>query len=488
MTDRGDGSITIAWDKPSTTTSKIIDYTITYVGSPNGVTVPGDTTRFTATGLDNNTKYVFFIKAQNEAGYSGVRQSPELQPLGTPPPPAAPAVADLESGPNQTDLRIAWQSVQPEGPGPTVYSVSYSNGATTAGVPGCQRITSLTCVHSGVPYDGLTYTYRVVAANITNKSVPSEGTAIQAVGRPAAWGAFQVAPTGSNQEAEVSYTVPDSRGSTSKVEILVAGLVVRTFPQQTGAASARIPTPGNEQPYAVQLRVCNEDAPAGLHAQRRAERADLRSPRGTRHSRSSPRSNGRSIQWTISGSSNGDPAVVAYQVRNKGGAPSAVQTFRPTGVGTFSFTTPAFPTTNYLQEQEIFVTVYDDAPGNRGEREGSGKATSGAPPTPSIAIARGDRCQDGNPDQPACAQPFETECTADSCAYVVLTVRFAEGAPQTGWTCDFDKFDFRRRPQRQRGLLPARCRPTTRPGERVSAAVHLLQHLQRSRLRRARFP
>jgi hypothetical protein len=275
-----------------------------------------------------------------------------------------------------------------------------------------------------------------------------------------------VGPTGSNQEAEVSYTVPDSRGSTSKVEILVAGLVVRTFPQQTGAASVRIPTPGNEQPYAVQLRVCNEDAPVGCTLSG-VQNVQTYGPLSGTPLTIQPSVSGRSVQWTISGSSNGDPAVVAYQVRNRGESASAIQTYRPTGVGAFSFTTPAFNTTNFSQEQEIFVTVYDDAPGNRGEREGSQKATSGPPPAPELAIGRGARCQDDNADQPACAQPFETKCTVDSCAYVVLTVRFADGAPQTRWSCDFDQFDPRRDPSGE-GNFSDQVPPYYASGDRVS--------------------
>ena len=200
--------------------------------------------------------------------YSLPRSSPEMQPLGTPPAPAAPAVTDLEAGANQTNLRIAWQAVLPEGPGPTAYTVTYSNGATTGACRAARSSSSLTCTHSGVPYDGLTYTYRVVAANQPvgepgNRSLPSEGTAIEAVGRPAAWGAFQACATGNSQEAELQYTVPDSRGTTSRVEILVGGLVAKSFTQQTGTNTTRVPVPSNEQPYPVQLRVCNENAPAG---------------------------------------------------------------------------------------------------------------------------------------------------------------------------------------------------------------------------------
>lgn len=445
MAGRDDGQITIAWDKPSTNTSRILDYTITWPGGPTAV-VPGNQLSYTALGLDNNDRYVFTIKAQNQVGYSLPRSSTEMQPLGTPPAPAAPAVTDLESGANQTSIRIAWQAVLPEGPGPTVYTVSYSNGVTAGVVPGCQRLASLTCTHAGVPYDGLTYTYTVVSANQPGdqpgkRSQPSAGTSIEAVGRPAPWGAFDVYPTGNSQEAEVRYTVPDSRGDVSKVDILVAGGVVRTIPQQTGTNTQRIPTPSNEQAYSVQLRVCNEDAPVGCTLSG-VQNVQSFGRLDSSLASIQPIVNGRSIQWVISGTSNGDPARVTYQVRNKNKNSSpGPQVFRPAGPGSFSFTTPAFSTDEFLEEQEIFVTIDDDAPGGRGQDTGSSSVKAGPPPAPAVVASRdGDRCQDGSDTLPACAGIGDPVCDVDTCRYLRLRVTFAEGAPSTSWRCSFSKF------------------------------------------------
>ncbi|MGF9755243.1 Ig-like domain-containing protein [Microvirga sp. 0TCS3.31] len=447
MIGRDDGQITIAWDKPPTNTSRILDYTITWPGG-GPVVVAGSTTSFNVTGLNNNQQYTFTIKAQNKVGYSLPRTSGEMQPLGTPPAPAAPAVTDLESGAQQTSIRVAWQAVLPEGPGPTVYTVSYNNGVTAGTVPGCQRLASLTCTHAGVPYDGLTYTYTVVAANQPGeqpgkRSVPSAGTPIQAVGRPAPWGAFDVYATGSSQEAEVRYTVPDSRGKVSKVDIIVAGSVVRSIPQQTGSTTQRIPTPNNEQAWSVQLRVCNEEAPAGCtlsSVQNVQSFGRLDNALGSIQ----PVVNGRSIQWVISGTSNGDPARVTLEVRNRNGSSAGIKTFRPSGVGAFTFTTEAFNTDEYAQTQEIFVTIDDDSPGGRGQDSESRSAQAGPPPLPAIAFNRGGKCQDDAENQPACAGAFDEKCAADSCAYATLTIEFAPGAPSPGWTCRFDKFPFPR--------------------------------------------
>jgi hypothetical protein len=383
--------------------------------------VPGDTTRYTATGLDNNAKYVFTIKAQNRVDYSLPRSSPEMQPLGTPSPPPAPAVTDLESGANQTNLRISWEAVLPEGPGPTAYTVTYTNGSTSGAVPGCQKLVALSCTHAGVPYDGLTYTYRVVAANEPgNRSQPSEATSIEAVGRPAAWGAFRVYPTGNSQEAEVLYTVPDSRGTVSKVEILVGGSVVRTFAQQTGTNTTRILTPSNEQPFQVQLRVCNEDAPAGCTVSSAQDVQTYGRLDGMLDEIADPVVNGKTITWTLTGSSNGDPAELAYWF-------NGVQqpTINLPQAGAFnqsvSFTTPEF-----AQEVRLEVRLRDSSPGGRGETYRDDRATSGVP-QPGVSVEKRASCRDDDSD--ASNNCWEGNgnnkppaCELESCGFIRFTV------------------------------------------------------------------
>lgn len=419
MAGRGNGTITVAWDKPTTQTSQILDYTITWAGGQ--AVVPGDRYSYQVTGLDNNEKYYFTVKAQNRIGYSPPRQSAELQPLGTPPAPAAPSVTDLEAGPNQTNLRIAWQAVLPEGPGPTVYTVTYSNGVSSGAVPGCQKTASLTCTHAGVPYDGLVYTYTVVAANqpvgeAGNRSTPSAGTSIEAVGRPASWGAFTVAPTGNSQEIEVSYTVPDSRGTDSRVDVFVNGSPVRTFPQQRGANTVRVPTPGNEQAYPVHLRVCNEDAPVGctLSGQQNAQsygRLD-----GMLSDIPAPVINGKTLTWTISGSSNGDPGELA--IRLNGGAEQVIAL---SGAGAFNqpYTTT---TTNFEENVTISVTLRDSSPGNRGSDSSSRNDTSGSPPAPVVGVGRSPCNDTAGSEGPACSiKGNPVGCTDATCGFLTIT-------------------------------------------------------------------
>jgi hypothetical protein len=421
MLEQGDGTITVAWDKPSTNTSRILDYTITWVGGQ--ATVPGNQLSYMASGLNNNEKYVFTIKAQNRVDYSAPRSSPEFQPLGTPPAPAAPTVTDLESGSNQTDLRVAWQAVLPEGQGPTVYTVSYTSGTASGAVPGCQKIASLTCTHAGLPYDGQTYTYTVTAANQPmgrpgNRSAPSAGTSIQAVGRPAPWGAFQVVATGNNQEAEVRYTVPDSRGTTSKVDVLVAGAVNKSFNQQTGSAATRISTPNNEQPYVVQLRVCNEDAPAGCTLSSPQNVQTYGPLDGMLNDIGAASVNGKTLTWTVSGTSNGDPAQLAVSF-NRG--PEQVVNLDAVGAFSQSF---SYTTAEFNESARIDVTLRDSSPGNRGGARDDQTSSSGPPPDPVVAVGRGKPCNDDPAlGREACKRGAEDtfrECTAETCSRIRL--------------------------------------------------------------------
>ena len=417
MVDRGDGYIRIKWDKPTTDTSRILTYSISWVGGEDVVT--GDVTTYTARGLNNNEKYLFTVKAQNRVDYSLPRTSSEMQSLGTPSAPPAPSVTDLEAGANQTDVRITWQGVLPEGPGPTVYTVSYDNGNTSAAVPGCQKLASLTCTHDNVPYDGLTYTYRVVAANQPtdepgNRSAASEPTSIEAVGRPAQWGAFSAGATGASQEVQLQYTVPDSRGTTSKVEILVGGVVTKSFAQQTGTNTTRILVPSNEQPYPVQLRVCNEKAPTGCTLSGVQNVQSYGRLEGMLSGISDPSVSGKTLTWSITGTSNGDPGELAVSING-----GAAQVIPLSAVGAFNvpFSTT---TADFEEDVSITVTLRDSSPGTRGSDTLSRRDTSGPPPAPAITLSR-NACSDDPLKTDVADCSSAPPCLAATCGFLVIS-------------------------------------------------------------------
>lgn len=413
MTDRGDGTITLAWDKPSTKTSRILDYTITWVGGR--AVVGGEQQSYTAIGLNNNEKYVFTIKAHNKVDYSLPRTSPEMQPLGTPPAPGAPTVADLETGANQTNIRIDWSAVLPEGPAPTLYTVSYTNGRTSGFVPGCQKIASLTCVHAGVPYDGLVYTYRVAASNIANRSPQSDGASIEAVGRPAQWGAFTVAPTGNSQEAQVTYTVPDSRGAKSTVAVIVGG-VTKELGEQRGTNTVKVNTASNEQPYPVQLRVCNENAPAGCTLSG-SQIVQTYGPLNNKiYEVRDAVVNGKTLTFTVIGTTNGDPAQLDYAV--DGGAEQSIPL---PGVGGFSQDVTV-QTAEFNQEVNVRFTLRDPSP-DRGVSTVFKKGRSGVPDPGVTVTPNAQNCSDAaGSELPDCKSGKDDPSCDTVCARVEVTV------------------------------------------------------------------
>ena len=414
MKARGDHSLTVGWDKPTTDTSKVLDYTITWQGGT--ATVPGDQTSYTAGGLDNNTQYVFSIKARNAVNYSLARASAPMQPVGTPAAPTGTTVTDTQSGAAQTSLRIAWAATLPEGPAPTTYTLYVSKaGGSPTQVPGCVRIQATQCLHNGVDYDGTAYSYLVRAANFRNQSAVSEPASFEAVGKPAGWGGWEWIPTGTDQEVQLSYTVPDSRGEVSAVDVLVNGSVVKSFASQRSSVTTRVSVPSNDQGWPVQLRVCNENADRGGCTVSSTQTVQSFGPLTNKLSSITSTVSGKTVTWTITGTSNGNAAMLAI---NTDGTPSTVS-LAGQGVGAFTVTRQV-TTADFRDRTTIDVTLYDDDPGGRGESRASQSATSGEPPPPSVNGFKRAPCTDGDDDPTNnCSDSLlEPICDVPSCGFV----------------------------------------------------------------------
>lgn len=419
MVRRGDHVITVAWDPPTTATSKVLDYTITWPGGSQ--VVSGNTKELTIAGLDNNQQYVVTVVARNRVNVSAPRQSAPFQSLGTPAPPGGLALTDLQSGVAQTAVRLSWVATAPEGPGPTLYTVSYSTrGGGQLTVPGCSQIQALTCTHAGIAYDGAIYGYSVRAHNIKNPSAPSAPVAFEAVGKPAAWGSWQAGPTGADQQIRVVATAPESRGTQSVATILVNGNKVWSNTVRAGGViNEVVPTPSNEGAYPVQLLMCNEHADAG-GCTYSADTKTVQSygPLGDQHLNQPVASvSGLDVTWTISGTSNGDAALVSIQVDDR--APEVVPLGGP---GAFSLTR-TISLLEYNTGTSLRVRLFDDAPAGRGEGVRIGRGETGDPPPPVVRIRPGTVCNDELPDATRCKvnQFIDPICKADmSCAKLFL--------------------------------------------------------------------
>ena len=171
-----------------------------------------------------------------------------------------------------------------------------------------------------------------MATNDNGKGVSSaQGPATQwrATGKPASWGAWSVLPTGSNNQARASFTVPPSRGAESLVRIYVDGTKVQQV-ATTGKTDQLFDVPNNLTSHSVMLEVCNEELACSQSA---AQSVQTYGPLVTGHIHSiTPTIDVTRISWTIEVDSNGDEAtltVTSDRGRN--------ETFTvPVGVSTFT--------------------------------------------------------------------------------------------------------------------------------------------------------
>ncbi len=412
MVSRGDHTITLGWSKPQSTTP-IKQYLVRWQG--HAVPVAGNT--LSVTDLDNNKKYTFSVESQNGAGWSLPRESALMQSLGTPLAPAGLRVVDRQSGLQATDISASWTPTAPEGPAPTFYTLSYSaDGGALTPVPGCTRIQATTCTHSGVKYDGTKYNYVVQAHNIENSSPTSAPVVFDAIGKPANWGPFTATPTGVDNQVQVTGTAPESRGNLAQAAIIVGGGVVWERAVTPGAIiNELVSTPGNNAPYSVQMRMCNEHAARVGCSTSEPKSVQTYGPLTRAHLNDvSPSVNGLTVTWTISGTSNGDAAAVGIKV--DGG----VEQVRPqSGPGPFSFT-HVVTVDDYNKRTSIEVRLFDDSPANRGQAVVYGQVDSGDPPPPSFTISKGAQCSTAADAATNCHSVDSSggSCEEPSCAFV----------------------------------------------------------------------
>ncbi|MCW2833011.1 MAG: hypothetical protein JWN68_964 [Nocardioides sp.] len=433
MVARGDHTVTVGWTPPESSTP-IEAYMISWQGG-KPVTLAGTSTSHVVDGLDNNRTYVFSVEAKNSVGWSPPRLSAPFQSIGTPVAPANLEVLDRQSGVQSTDLNASWTATAAEGPGATLYSLSYSaNGGPITPVPGCGRIEATTCTHSGVVYDGTNYSYYVQAHNEQNTSVMSIPFAFDATGKPANWGAWSLGSTGQDSQLQVVATAPEPRGEVARAAILVGGQVVWELALRPGAIiNEMVSTPSNEAVYPVQLRMCNEHA-----ARVGCSFSDVKSVQSYGPLRSSHLNpltasvSGLTVTWTISGTSNGDPASVGISI--DGG----IEEVRPqSATGAFSFT-HTVTVADYNTPTTIRVRLFDDNPTSRGEGIAYGQTDSGDPPPPTVSLVRGPQCSDNDDDAwPDCQRSgggvadLDPQCGGNTC----FRVHFQTAGWRAGFSC-----------------------------------------------------
>ena len=246
LVTEGDGFLKLRWTPPTTQTSAIKQYLVSWQDGGSTTTTRPEVT---ASGLDNDRKYVFTVVAVNENFPSPgePRRSDELQSLGTPPAPARPTITEQRTSSDVAAVVLDWPAVDPaNGPTPVRYTV-LRNGDPLAR---CTDISANQCVNTGIDYDGTVYRYavRVTNKNGQGRSATGQATVFRAVGQPAAWGDFTLTPTGQTTAEGALH-----RARLQRERIRRDGSTATTPPD-------RPPSPGpNSRNAPIQVRTTHND-------------------------------------------------------------------------------------------------------------------------------------------------------------------------------------------------------------------------------------
>jgi len=400
----GDQTITIHWTAPTTQTSDIRWYWVTWQDGSRKTTSPS----ITISGLDNNRVYTFTVQAENHFGVGAKRASQGYQTIGVPGTPAAPTITDQQTAGDQGAVALTWPAVDPNGPKSAVYSV-YRNGSP---LPQCQKITATSCNDSGITYDGKSYAYKVRATNQSGQGKTSPFGAAStwnAVGQPADWSDFSTAPTGSDNQGTITFTAPKSRGAQSTVYLLVDGnRSGKTWsPSPTGQSYSNEPITmqADGVSYTLSLEVCNEKGACTTSSQ--THPLQTYGPVGVGSLSSSSGTTEAHCTWPV------NPNGLTSSVYIGG---SFVQSVGP-GDGTVNVTRSV---TGYNQTVDCDLKVTTEN-GTRGDVTKSGPTESTGPPPPTVTLSQGAHCNDGNSLPDCNTGGGGIDCTHPSCAHIHLS-------------------------------------------------------------------
>ena len=323
MKARGDHTITVAWNPPTTQTSKVLSYTVTLAGraAADGPGRPPPRWRSATSTTTPSTP----SRSRRSTRSTTRRRAPPSRssPWARPRPRARRRSTDLESGVERTSVRVTWPATLPEGPGPTLYTVSYTTPAGTLNVPGCSRVQATTCVHSGI--DLRRHHLRLHRQG----AQPREHVRAQPArdvpgGRQAGGlGCLVGRPDRRRPAAARGRRRPGPAGQrAARAAILVGGQVVWEGRVAAGQAISQS-RPDAQQRRAARRCSCacatssltqrgctllGRSGPSRRYGPLRREQHPPARP---------PTSSGKPISWTISGTSNGDPASIRFQARGR---------------------------------------------------------------------------------------------------------------------------------------------------------------------------
>jgi len=189
----GDKRATLDWTAPSATgASPIQSYTVSAsTGTPATISVGGNTTTATVTGLTNGTSYAFTVVATNSAGSGPASSSsPSVVPFGLPGPPS-----NVAATAGNQQAAVSWTPADSNGSRITGYAVTASPGGVTVTVGGSSTRATLTGLANGT-----SYTFTVVATNAAGNGSASQPSAavVPTAAPPPPMGPLQVSSTNSH--------------------------------------------------------------------------------------------------------------------------------------------------------------------------------------------------------------------------------------------------------------------------------------------------
>jgi len=416
----GDGQLILQWSPPTTQTSAIRRYHVSWPGGSKTVR----TNRATVGPLDNNKQYTFTVQAENALDVGEPREGGPFQSVGTPQAPPAPTITDQKTPGDEGAVTITWPETDPNGPTPLRYTV-LRNGHP---LPACTDITLNRCDNGNITYDGKEYHYAVRATNDGGKSNTGPTSSWSAVGEPAAWQDWTIKPNGTDHQAVAKFTVPDSRGAESNVSVIVNGVVRSTDPLR-GSQTRTVAVPDNDGPHNVSLRVCNE---SGACSASSTKSVQTYGPLRDHHIISiQPTVSDTSVSWRIAVDTNGNAAKVRVDSNQR-----SSKTFTAAGVDVHTFTLPA-KDLGYSTSEKVTVTLFDGSPERgSGSKSATSPETAAKPPPPEVRIFRGDKCNDGNPNVKDCnLDGSGIDCVSPECGHIV--VRSWSFDQSTSLSCTF---------------------------------------------------
>ncbi|HEY1488467.1 MAG TPA: Ig-like domain-containing protein [Micromonosporaceae bacterium] len=417
-----DHTLLVSWGLPPNEGTPVTKYVVTWSGGGRQ-TVTG--TSVTATKLDNDTHYTFRVIAVNIDG-PGPAATIDGQSGGAPATPPRPTFTSTNSADaNTRSVRISWPAVDPNGPGPTTYTLVRTSSGGTKTV--CSAVTATSCPDDGLRNDGTVYSYALTAANADAPGAPAAHTSakgaaaqMEASATPDPVRGLGAKATGTDGQATITFDAPASHGASSTVTCTAGGSSCGTWTLSTGGqkgVSKTINGLTNGSSTAISLRDCNGSK--GLAGSGSACDAAATTTVTTYGPLKSPSVNatasGTTVSFTVSVNPNGAPANVHVKSNKQD------RTFT-TGTGSWSWSSS--DDVGYSTKDTITITVTSSG---RSSVSASGSATTGPAPV-TVTLSKGAACGGGGGG--ACV---DGSCTNPSCAYVHLHTTNFVGS----YTCDF---------------------------------------------------